>query len=450
MSTLVRVSTFAFCSAAALFAGMAGAGGSTPASPLYSVGGGAAQRTGQSGTALVVSGDKMFVGAPTADLFGANPMVDVGYVLIHTRVDGSWIGTFGGFAPPSEFRQVGMRFGAALAVSGDAMIVGAPGEDVNGDVDSGAIYLYRRNVDGVWMFEARHASSIIQAEQRLGSSVAISPSYAVAGAPGYNQNCQTVDTGRVQFLRRDTTASDYLIDGGALTPFPDGFEAFGSSVHLQDLFIGIDRLFVGAPNRTLGGFGFTGATSFYERSGGSWVFRQTLAPAIAAGDLFGSALATSGDYLLVGSRGRDRPGGPIVAGSVRVHLLGGNGLYAFDDELFADDAQASASFGSSLAVRNTQLVVGAPQHNGAAANSGRAYVFDRRTVGPDTLYIQSKVLGSGVDEAAGDLMGISVAVSAEEFFTGVPQRATGAFDDGGVVQIYDAVAIFTDGFETLQ
>lgn len=71
-------------------------------------------------------------------------------------------------------------FGWSISISGDYAIVGALGDDDNGD-NSGSAYLFKRTGTS-WAQEAKLLPSDGAAEDRFGSSVSISGDYAVVGA----------------------------------------------------------------------------------------------------------------------------------------------------------------------------------------------------------------------------------------------------------------------------
>ncbi|MBN8246918.1 MAG: FG-GAP repeat protein, partial [Verrucomicrobia bacterium] len=108
------------------------------------------------------------------------------------------------------------RFGAALAVSGDLLVVGAPGEGsratgVNGDsVDdslfaAGAVYVFTRSGDA-WIQEAYLKASDTHQRDEFGAAVAFSGDTLVVGAPGWSTNGNGVASGpgaAYVFVRRD-------------------------------------------------------------------------------------------------------------------------------------------------------------------------------------------------------------------------------------------------------
>jgi FG-GAP repeat len=430
-----------------LVAGTAAATPPEPYTPTELLGLSSAPRTGQFGSALASYADALVVGAPNADI--ANGPVDAGTVYIHHLINGHWDTGTQILLPPIQWRQANMHFGAAVAMFDDRLLIGAPDEDISGKVDAGAVYFFRRDENGFWQLDAREETGTVQAGERLGAAVALTFKYAAAGAPGYNLNSNTQDTGRLQMFRRTSVPGGYLLDGDLKIAAPQTNDAFGSSVAIQDFLVGgTDRLFVGAPNRTAFGNAISGAAYCYEYSGGAWTYRDVIAPGFAVGDFVGSAIVATGEYVLVGARGRDQPGGPAAAGSVLVYRRASNGTYNSDDELFAGDAQASAFFGSSLAIGNdNRLVVGAPKHNGAATDSGRVYVFDAQTVASTTTWTQFRALDLGEPASNPDALGTAVAIGQDHIFAGAPRRTVNGFVEAGRVQVYGTEQIFADGFE---
>jgi hypothetical protein len=134
-------------------------------------------------------------------------------------------------------------------------------------------------------------------------------------------------------------------------------------------------------------------------------------PSEPAFDHFGSAIAISGDTLVVGAPDDDLPGG-LHEGSAYVFVRSGNG-WIEQQKLRASDPAAGALFGASVAIQGDTLVVGAPD---PGLSSGAAYVFVRSG---STWVEQQKLAGFGGD--FGDsvaLWGNSLVVGAWGEFVG--------------------------------
>ncbi|MDY7109936.1 MAG: hypothetical protein SYC29_14990 [Planctomycetota bacterium] len=122
------------------------------------------------GTSVSICGDIAVVGAP-----GDDDAVGSAYVF---RYDGSdWVEEATLLASDGESEDL---FGYALCISGDTVVIGADGDDDNGEA-AGAAYVFR--YDGVdWVEEAKLSASDGEPMEFFGSSVSISGDAAVIGA----------------------------------------------------------------------------------------------------------------------------------------------------------------------------------------------------------------------------------------------------------------------------
>ncbi|MEM1179538.1 MAG: hypothetical protein AAGM22_14415 [Acidobacteriota bacterium] len=84
--------------------------------------------------------------------------------------------------PPSTVP--GDRFGAAVALDGRYALIGAPGDDPSSTQDSGSAYLYSRGPGGAWSIESE-LEGTASAHQRFGAAVAIEGVTLAIGAPGH-------------------------------------------------------------------------------------------------------------------------------------------------------------------------------------------------------------------------------------------------------------------------
>ena len=158
---------------------------------------------------------------------------------------------------------------------------------------------------------------------------------------------------------------------GTLAPSPPD-NGFGRSVAISGDWIAVKSL------RTTDDPPVQGPVHLFERSGGTWLLRQSLLlPGGAENDLLGHSLALDGDLLAIGAP-RDPEAG-YLAGAV--HLFRRTGAqWSFVDKLLADDAGPRQMFGAAVVLQGSRLVVGAPM---TAADvpppnlyGGAVYVFD--------------------------------------------------------------------------
>jgi len=83
------------------------------------------------------------------------------------------------------------------------------------------------------------------------------------------------------------------------------------------------------------------------------------------------------------------------------------------EKVLASDGAAADRFGSAVAVRGSLAVVGAPNGDGAVANSGSVYVLAR--VGDAWIEVQEVFASDG---AAFDSFGANVFISGQDFIVG--------------------------------
>ncbi len=126
------------------------------------------------GSAVSVHGDKMLVGAYEKDILGAT---DTGAAYAF-RWNGSQWGERQQLLAAD--RSTFDYFGYAVAVSGDAAVVGAPGVSDPGDL-AGAAYIFKFDGSG-WVEEQKLRSNDVAEKDRFGHAVAISDTTVVIGA----------------------------------------------------------------------------------------------------------------------------------------------------------------------------------------------------------------------------------------------------------------------------
>ncbi len=133
-----------------------------------------------------------------------------------------------------------------------------------------------------------------------------------------------------------------------------------------------DIVAVGAPRAT-GLHADTGVVRLFTRSDLGWALTQTVQAADGqAGDRFGTSVALSEDYLAVGAPAASYEGS--ATGAVYVYRRDtGSGLWTFLHKIKGDNSVVGDRFGTSVALDVYRLVVGADSY---AGGTGAAYVFE--------------------------------------------------------------------------
>jgi hypothetical protein len=127
------------------------------------------------GASLAGAGDVAVVGAPGSDEAGTN----AGAAYVFRFLRSSWVEQAVLFAEEPTFNA---QFGVSVATDGFVIVVGSSLDDVNG-TNSGAAYVFR--FDGeAWNHETTIIGSDSGPQDQFGTSVAVDGDTIVVGAPG--------------------------------------------------------------------------------------------------------------------------------------------------------------------------------------------------------------------------------------------------------------------------
>jgi hypothetical protein len=292
------------------------------------------------GAAVAIQRDTAVVGAWGDDAAAT----DAGAIYVFTRTDETWRRTAKLTAPDAAR---GDRFGIAVAIDGDRIVVGADMVDAPNRPDAGAAYVFQR--DGSrWRLEQKIVTDTPYASQFVGRSVAIDDPWIVLGAPG------AFNDGFVYAFWRRPLLSRWL-QKDELEIRDEGSRHFGNSVAVRGstLLAGDDDDFGG------------GAAYVYTRVDGEWTDRVKLvASAPEHGDGFGRSVALADGVAVVGAWHEGVGGAAYV-------FTGSGDRWARRARLTTGNSYPDAKFGSSVAASGDLVLVGAyrdarPEGPGAA------------------------------------------------------------------------------------
>jgi hypothetical protein len=237
----------------------------------------------------------------------------------------------------------------------------------------------------------------------------------------------------------DTALSD-ITEIAKITPADGGYgDLFGSSVSISG-----DYLIVGAPNHNEGMISNNGCAYIFERSNNTWSeVAKLLAPDISANDTFGASVSISGDYAIVGSPFDTHTGSFYGSAYIfhREETSPGIFSWEYQDKLVAGDGGASDYFGTSVSISGDYAIVGAPFDDDKGADSGSAYIFQRSGVSWTQV---AKLVGE--DDTAGDHFGQSVSISGDDAFVGAPRHDFDEEDEGAFYAFHRSDAAWTSAF----
>ncbi len=125
------------------------------------------------GSSVAIDGDTLVVGATK----GGEGDLQTGSVYVFKYNGSDWEEETELFAENLAYND---QFGYSVAIEGDTILVGAPRHD-DGEADSGAAYVFRRNA-GTWLQEDKFTGSGLFEKAYFGTRVALSGNTAVVGA----------------------------------------------------------------------------------------------------------------------------------------------------------------------------------------------------------------------------------------------------------------------------
>lgn len=308
-------------------------------------------------------------------------------------------------------------FGRAVALAGGIALVAASGDDSPGGSDQGAAYVFERQTNGTWVQAAKLTATDAVSDDLLGWSVALSPDglRAAAGAIGKDDSAGGLNCGAVYLWERQANgvwlpqakivAGDAmpldnfgyrvaLTDGQLLVGAPtdvatgvssgsvyvydwpaafvhklvpndaSGLDWYGSSIDARG-----SRLVVGASSHNAA----RGAAYLYERTGNTWSqVAKLVASDAAAGTLFGDSVSIDGDRVVAGSPNVHPPTTVTNRGQAYLFRRQLDGTWPEISKLLPIDAQNTAQVGSACAVSGDRILLGARIDNGF---TGATYAF---------------------------------------------------------------------------
>lgn len=397
------------------------------------------------GNALQVT--LLYVGAPNQTVDGK---AGAGAVQVFQLGPGGW--SYATTLTASTNRiQAGAHFGAALAVSGPRVLVGAPDYNDAGGVGANAGY--------VQFFYENNSTPLTFASQGIytggggnfGSSVAMHSGMAAVGAVNAGGGGGAGATnGCVYSFQLVTAAPQHW------QPFPANDVACGSNDEQLGASVAIEQtgadsfiLVAGAPAGTQGGQALAGSAQVFVPNAQATALLklQTLtADTPAFLDVFGTSVGLDATYIYVGATGRNNGAGRV--GSVTIfapaQLIGWN---RYDEYFPLAPATVGGHCGAALRVDEThdQFILGCPGSTGTVANEGTARVYKRGQFLGHTVWTES-LLTYGNALHGADAMGSDVALYGDRAFAGAPSADFPApqVDNGRWVEFAPDL-IFRDG-----
>lgn len=367
----------------------------------------------QFGASVAISGTRVVVGAMYDDAGATN----AGSAYVYDLAAATPTAPIATLNNPNP--EDNDHFGCSVSISGTRIVVGAEWDGPSSILD-GSAYVY--NLVGTTPtvpVVTLNNPNTVQSSDTFGRAVAISGTRVVVGAPLYDSGWES--TGRAYvFDVASGTPTTPVVTLAKSNPFAS--DLFGASVAISG-----SRVVVGA----------TGHDTAAQDAGGAFVYDVASAtptvpvvtltnPSPSSGDAHGCAVSISGTYVVVGAYNRG------FVGRAYVYNLANSTPSTVVASLGNPTPISSDNFGWAASISGTKIVIGAYQDDTIAVDSGSAYTFDVGTVTPTALVATL----TSPSQASSESFGSSISVSGTRMVVGARLEDTGA-NDAGCAYVYD-------------
>lgn len=306
------------------------------------------------------------------------------------------------------------EFGSSVAVSGSIAVVGAPFDKVGSTV-AGRAFIFNTATGA--KFNLTSPNSHAQLEGHFGWSVAASGSIVAVGAP-YETGGVSPDTepysGHVYLFNATTGHRTRTLSA----PTIQDDQVFGASVAIAGT-----RVVVGTPGEAGGG-------AVYVFSSKTGNLLATLSPptGLSSGAQFGEVVAINGTTVAVGAPLDAVSGIPEAGAAFTFSATSG----ALGVSVVSPSPAFEGQFGASVALSSTKLAVGAPDEtNGTVYEVGNAYTFSVKT-GLLAASLRNPV------QTAGGHLGSSIAIAGTTVVVGADDNSAWGVYESGEAFAYSA------------
>ncbi len=378
----------------------------------------------QFGEAVAVSGRTLVVG--TTNHIAASTDFEQGAAYVFTAPASGWSHARQAAILKAPRGQSEEAFGRSVAISGNTIVIGAPFREVGRHTNQGAAYVFVKPVSG-WrstMPTAKLTASAGAGHEFFGESVAISGNTVLVGAPGRRVGKHAAQ-GAVDVFEAPRSSRAPTPRQLAELTAPDGQanDAFGISLAISG-----QTAVAGADQHRVGETAHQGVAYIFAKPATGWRnARETAQLADRRGEereLFGRTVAIWQNIVLVGAP--DRAGEQPEQGAAYVFVkpaFGWAGTLTQTAELTASDSGKGDEFGGALAISGGEIAIGAPAHAiGKSTEQGTGYVFVKPVTGGWRTATETDEL-IAKDGTEGDKLGLSVALSGSTILLSAPDRA---------------------------
>ena len=366
------------------------------------------------GAHIALEGDVAVVTSNGNDFYG----LDAGIAWIFERnIDGAFeqLQVLGG-------DDIGMldEFGYSVALHGDLLVIGARFHMTDGQVNSGAAYIFERDNNGLFTQSQKLTAPVATLDEAYGMSINTDGHRIVVGSNGTDPA-----VGGAAYVYLQEANGDWLLEATLHGSGADGVDVFGRAVGVVG-----DRIAVSAPFYAAGcgGTDLCGSVFVFEHDGTSWGETVRLVPDdLANEDYFGIDMELGDGRLLASSVYDDDMG--IQSGSGYMFEYE-DGDWVQTAKFVAPDGQPQDFAGFSARMDGDRVVLG-----GWYGNDGRgaAWIW---THDDDAGWV-FEAEAQASDGQGFDIFGRAVAIDGDTLLVGADWADIDGYADAGAVYVYN-------------
>ncbi len=367
------------------------------------------------GSTIAHQNDSLFIGAPGDDDAGQWS----GSVYVYKKSDQGWKQHQKLVASDAKKQQ---RFGSSISTNGSMILIGAPGDNSNGE-SSGAAYLFEKR-NKTWIQSNKFTASNPHPFQYFGISVCLQQQTALIGAPGDHTNGAWA--GAIYLFEKKSDSWKQILKSIPTQVSPG--DTFGTSLSLKDTVFA-----VGAPSNN--NDNLPGAVYIYTKTVSKtfadqyeWkLLARISSPSSGNEDNFGKTIAMNHQYLAIGAPSDNEYGDRSGA----VYLFNRNeNTLAFQEKIISP-YNDSKQFGSTLDLYQQNLLIGTPGRN--RSESGHIHLFTQN----QSQWMNQNTIHPTPSSIISDF-GASLAMNETSIFAGAPSDTEKGNNSGSVYQ-YTAI-----------
>ncbi len=308
------------------------------------------------GCSVSIDGNYTIIGAIGDDAKG----VSSGSAYIFKRSEKEWSQEAKLLAKDGEALD---QFGCAVAINEDYVLIGATGNNDNGE-GSGSAYIFKRS--GTWWAqEDKLLASDGESLDQFGYSVSIDGDYAIVGAIGEDTNGEYSGSAYIFKLKQSSWKQDdkiFALDGAK-------YDQFGCSVSIDGNYTIIGAHYDDDKAKN------SGSAYIFERSETKWnQIDKLVASDGQAEDCFGNSVSIDKENAIIGANGDDDirkdSGAAYIFKRLEIN-------WTEQDKLLPLDGRIDNYFGCSVSINKDYAIIGSIGDNESGEDSGSAYIFKK-------------------------------------------------------------------------